>query len=99
MNTLLVNWHFDETVHQMASVREERVAVQLIGSGYSDRAEILGLIIDFFLLRTLRNLYKNKIRGDTEIGQNIIIFQFWTNHGRSRPLNEKLSWFRLTTII
>ena len=41
---------------------------------YSGRAEILRLIIDFFLLRTLRNLYKKKIRGDTEIGQNIIIF-------------------------
>ena len=55
----------------MTSVGEERVAVRLISRGYSDTAEILGLIIDF-LLRTLLNLYKNKIRGDTEIGQNII---------------------------
>ena len=55
----------------MTSVGEERVAVRLISRGYSDTAEILGLVIGF-LLRTLLDLYKNKIWGDTEIGQNII---------------------------
>ena len=50
-NTFFVTPHFGETVNKMTSVGEwERggMAVRLIGSGYSDRAEILGLIRDYF---------------------------------------------------
>ena len=66
------------------------VALRLIGSGYSDRAEILGLIIDFFLLRTLRNLYKNEIRRDTEIGQNIIIFSILDKSRSVAPVKREI---------
>ena len=66
------------------------MTLRLIGSGYSGRAEILGLIIDFFLSRTLRNLYKNKIRGDTEIGQNIIIFQILDKSRSVAPVKREI---------
>ena len=65
------------------------MAVRLIGSGYSDRAEILGLIIDF-LSRTLRNLYKNKIREDTEIGQNIIMFSILDKSRSVAPVEGEI---------
>ena len=73
------------------------MAVRFIGSGYSDRAEILGLIIDFFCREHCVTYTKMKFGEIQKLGKILLFFQFWTNHGRSRPLNEKLSWFRLNT--
>ena len=61
-----------------------------IGSGYSDKAKILGLIIKFFLLRPLRNVYNNKIWGDTEIGQNIIIFSIFDKSRSVAPVKREI---------
>ena len=66
------------------------MALRLIGSGYIDRAKILGLLIDFSLLRTLRNLHKNEIRGDTEIGQNIIILSILDKSWSVAPVKREI---------
>ena len=47
-------------------------------------------IIDFLLLRTLRNLHKNEIRGDTEIGQNIIIFSILDKSRSVAPVKREI---------
>ena len=41
----------------------------------------------------MRKCKSGEIRRNWE--KILLFFQFWTNHGQSRPLNEKLSWFRL----
>ena len=32
------------------------------------------------------------------LGKILLLFRYWTNHGRSRPLNLKLNWFRLSRL-
>ena len=33
------------------------------------------------------------------LGKILLLFGYWTNHGRSRPLNSKSNWFRLNVIL
>ena len=44
----------------------------------------------FLLLRTLGNLHQNKIRGDTEVGQNIIIFSISDKSRLVAPIKREI---------